>query len=87
MNLRNHGHGHVELVQDAQPEIFMMKWPSFLKEYHVIFSSSHLKHIIISNKYCTYNKLIPKISHVKTLQNLCKMRYKKNNMKVRNKML
>ena len=36
-----------------------------------------LQQIIVLNKYCTYNKLIPKISHVKTLQNLCKMRYKK----------
>ena len=31
-----------------------------------------------------YNKTIPKISHVKTLQNLCKMRLKKTSKKVRN---
>ena len=43
-----------------------------------------LEQIIDLNKYCTYNKPIPKISHVKTLQNLCKMRYK-TNKKVRNK--
>ena len=30
----------------------------------------------VLNKYCTYNKPIPKILHVKTLQNLCKMRCK-----------
>ena len=38
-----------------------------------------LEQIIVLNKYCTYNKptCIPKISHVKTLQNLCIMRYKK----------
>ena len=42
------------------------------------FSSSHFsEQVIVLNKYCTYNKPIPKISHVKTLQNLCKMRYKK----------
>ena len=34
-----------------------------------------LVQIIVSNKHRTYNKPIPKISHVKTLQNLCKMRY------------
>ena len=28
-------------------------------------------------KYCTYNKHIPTILHVKTLQNLCKIRYQK----------
>ena len=44
-----------------------------------------LEQIIVLNKYCTYNKPIPKISHVKTLQNLCKMRYKKN--KNKNKLL
>ena len=35
-----------------------------------------LDQIIVLNKYCTYNKPIPKILHVNTLQNLCKMRYK-----------
>ena len=30
-----------------------------------------LEQIIVLNTYCTYNKPIPKISHVKTLQNLC----------------
>ena len=44
-----------------------------------------LEQIIVLNKYCTYKKPISKISHVKTLQNLCKMRYKKK--KVRKKML
>ena len=34
-----------------------------------------LEQIIVLNT--SYNKPIPKISHVKTLQNLCKMRYKK----------
>ena len=29
-----------------------------------------LEQIIVLNKYCIYNKTIPKISHVKTLQNL-----------------
>ena len=33
--------------------------------------------------YLMYNKPIPKISHVKTLQNLCKMRYKQT---IRNKL-
>ena len=28
------------------------------------------------NKFRTYNKPIPRISHVQILQNLCKMRYK-----------
>ena len=43
-----------------------------LKEFYVICSSScTLEHIIVLNKYCTYNKPIPRISHVKTLQNLC----------------
>ena len=46
-----------------------------------------LEQIIVLNKYFTYNKSIPKISHVKTLQNLCKMRYKKNKKVVRNKLL
>ena len=45
-----------------------------------------LEQIIVWNKYCTYNKPIPKISCDKTLQNLCKMRLQKNNKKVRNKM-
>ena len=39
-----------------------------------------LEQIIVLNTYCTYlyNKPIPKISHVKTLQNLCyQMKYKK----------
>ena len=35
-----------------------------------------LKWIIVLNKYFTSKKPIPKVSHVKTLQNLCKMRYK-----------
>ena len=43
-----------------------------------------LEQIIVLNKYRTYNKPIPKISHVKTLQNLCKMKYTNNNKKVRN---
>ena len=33
-----------------------------------------LKEIIVLKKYCIYNKPIPEISHIKTLQNLCKMR-------------
>ena len=40
--------------------------------------------IIVSNKHCTYNKPIPKISHVKTLQNKLDTN---NNKKVRNKMM
>ena len=36
-----------------------------------------LEQIIVLNKYSTYNKPIPKISDVKTLQNLCKMNFKK----------
>ena len=35
-----------------------------------------LKQIIVLNKYYTYNKPIPKIAHVKTLQNVSKTRYK-----------
>ena len=35
-----------------------------------------IEQVIDLNKYCPYNKPIPKISRVKTLQNLCKMRYK-----------
>ena len=36
-----------------------------------------LEQINVLDKYCTYNnKPIPKISDVKTIQNLCKMRYK-----------
>ena len=45
-----------------------------------------IEQIILLNTYCTYNKAIPKISHIKTLQNLCKMRLKKNNKKVSNKL-
>ena len=38
-----------------------------------------LEQIIVLNKYCTYNKHIPKISHAKkkTEPVVCKMRYKK----------
>ena len=63
---------------------------SLLKEILCDFFIFTLDQIIVLNKHCTHNKPIPKISHVKTLQNLCKMRYKKNNnmnKKVRNKML
>ena len=42
-----------------------------------------LEQIIVLNEYCTYNKPIPKISHVKTLQNLCKMRYKTHKKTIR----
>ena len=38
-----------------------------------------LEQIIVWNKFCTYNhdnKPIPKTSHVKTLQNLCKIKLK-----------
>ena len=48
----------------------------YLKEYYVIFSSSHLNRLL-SYTYCTCNKPIPKLSHVETLQNLCKMIQKK----------
>ena len=48
-----------------------------LKEYYVIFFIFTLEQIIVLNTYCTYNKPIPKISHVRTLQNLGEMRYKK----------
>ena len=43
---------------------------ALLKEYYEMFSSSHLQ-IIVLNNYCTENKPIPKISHIKTLQNSC----------------
>ena len=46
-----------------------------LKEYYCFIFT--LEQIIILNNYCTYNKPIPKISHIKTLQNLCKVKYKK----------
>ena len=36
-----------------------------------------LEQIIVLNKYCTYSKPIPKISHVKTLKNLWKWDTKK----------
>ena len=36
-----------------------------------------LEQVIVLNKYCIYNKPIPKIWHVQTLQTLFKMRYKK----------
>ena len=45
------------------------------------FFQLHTEQIIVLNKYCNYNKPIPKISHVKTVQNLCKMRYKKEKEK------
>ena len=35
-----------------------------------------LEQIIVLSYYCTNNKPILKVSHVKTLQNLCKMRNK-----------
>ena len=41
-----------------------------LKEFNVIFVIFTFGQIIVLNKYCTYNKPIPKISHFKTLQNL-----------------
>ena len=47
-----------------------------LKKLYVIFSSSHLEQIIVLKEYCTYNKPISNLQHVKTLQNLSKMRYK-----------
>ena len=40
---------------------------------------SVVSHKIPLNKYCTYNKPNPKISHVKTLQNLCNMSHTNNN--------
>ena len=42
------------------------------------FSVLTLEQIIVLNKCCPYKKPIPKISHVKlkTLRNLCKIRYK-----------
>ena len=44
-----------------------------LKEFYMIFFILTLEQIIVLNKHCTYNKPIPKISHIKTLQNSCKM--------------
>ena len=45
-----------------------------------VFILTH-EQMIVFNQYCSYNIPIPKISHFKTLQNLCKIRY--NNKKVR----
>ena len=45
--------------------------------YYVIFSSSPLIRLLSSKiNIVPINKHFPKISHVKTLQNFCKMRYK-----------
>ena len=52
-----------------------------LKEYYVIFIIFTLEQIIVLNTYCTHNKPIPKISHVKTLQDLCKMSTKKTTIR------
>ena len=49
---------------------------TYLKGILCDFFILTLEQIIVLNKYCTYNKPIPKISQAKTLQNLCKMRYK-----------
>ena len=57
-----------------------------LKESYAISSSSHLEQVIVLNEYCIYNKPIPKISHVKTLQNLCNMRYNITIRKSENKL-
>ena len=57
-----------------------------LKEYYEIFSSPHLNRLFSYINIVPKTNPIPKISHVKTLQNSCKMRYKfggKNNKKVR----
>ena len=63
-------------------------WQKIIKHILCDLFIFTLDQIIVLNKYCTYNKPIPKILHVKTLQNLCKMRYKKKlNKKVRNKLL
>ena len=35
-----------------------------------------VEQIVVLNKYCTYNKPIPKIPHVETPQDLCRMKYK-----------
>ena len=69
------------------PQTSIPDWQWELKEYYVIFFIITLDQIIVLNKYCTYNKPIPKILHVKTLQNLCKMRCKKSNKKAQNKLL
>ena len=37
-----------------------------VKELYVIFIILTLEEIIVLNKYCTYNKPIPKILHVKS---------------------
>ena len=71
---------------DLDDQLCQDKKDDYLKEFYVIVFILTLEQIIVLNKYCTYNNPIPKISHVKTLQNSCKMRYKfggKNNKKVR----
>ena len=56
-------------------------WGLYIKGILCDFYKFTLEQIIAFNKYCTHNKPIPKISHVKTLQNLCKMRYKKKKIR------
>ena len=48
-----------------------------------LFRYIHVYNYKTLNLQCVpvYNKPIPKISHVKTLQNSCKMRYKKKEEK------
>ena len=67
-------------------DIELWNWWQYQCLWYQAFSWSHnwtrikciITQIIVLNIYCTYNKPIPKISHVTTLQNLCKMRYKKS---------
>ena len=49
-----------------------------IKEILCDFFIFILEQIIVLNTYCTYNKPMPKLSHVDTLHNSCKMNTKIN---------
>ena len=73
-----HYFSHFFLATDLVNLILILKGSrvySYLLLLYVIYSFLTLEQIIVLNEY-SYNKHIPKISHIKIIQDLCKMRYK-----------